>query len=102
MAAVPESSKGMTEEEALHEHCVELTRSAPVVVFIKGIDATVELRDGFVDRLFSRNGGEASMRLHQPDSDSANVTRHLVCDGGHSERRIRAKVTRTKEKKEID
>jgi monothiol glutaredoxin len=36
MRAVPEASKGMTEAEALHEHCVELTRSAPVVVFMKG------------------------------------------------------------------
>jgi glutaredoxin-related protein len=36
MKEIPEGSKGQTEEEALHDHCVELTNSAPVVVFIKG------------------------------------------------------------------
>jgi hypothetical protein len=35
MGAVPAACKGLTEAEALHQHCVELTASAPVVVFMK-------------------------------------------------------------------
>ncbi len=41
----------MTEAEALHQHCVELTQSAPVVVFIKG---TVERpRCGFTNQMLT-------------------------------------------------
>ncbi len=51
LRTVPEASRGMTEAEALHEHCVELTRSSPVVVFIKG---TVEKpRCGFTNQMLT-------------------------------------------------
>lgn len=36
--AVPESARGMTLEEAAVEHCKELVKAAPVVVFIKVIE----------------------------------------------------------------
>merc|ERR1711991_1067781 len=64
---VPEEARGMTEKEAVREHCHELIASAPVVAFIKG---TVEQpKCGF-----------------KQNADLADEPRNQVCHGQYSGR----------------
>ena len=48
---MPESTRGMTEQEAVHEHCLELANSAHVVVFMKG--TVEEPKCGFSNKMLT-------------------------------------------------
>lgn len=48
---MPAASRGLTEREAVREHCLELIASAPVVVFIKG--TVEEPKCGFTNKMLT-------------------------------------------------